>query len=261
MYNCFMDRFSLAKALVIKAGKLILKWYGKENEIIEKGEKDFTLTADLEAEKLLLDEINKYFPDDSILSEEAGDFKNGSEYRWIIDPLDGTANFKANIPYFCTTMAIEMIGQIVVSVVYDPIHNNLFSAQRGQNAFLNGNQIYVSSESNINNFLISYSTSNHKSAEVIDLGAGLYRNVLHNCRAIRLQGSSILDLCHVAMGTFDGLIKVGANYWDFAPGCLIVEEAGGIVTSLSSDSWNRETNNIVASNNSAHNEFLKILLA
>lgn len=254
-----MDRKKLGIKISKEAGKILLTFYNKLNVEISKGEKDFTLEADLGAEKSIINHIKTNFPEDSIISEEAGKIEGKSEYKWVIDPLDGTANFKARIPYFCVSIGIEKNDELIMAFVYDPLNKNSYFAEKTKGAYMNGRIIKVSSTQNINKFLISYSTSNHRTQEIIELGSSCFRKLLHNCRAIRLKGSSILDLCNLANGTFDGLIKVGASYWDFAPGCLIVEEAGGKVTDFEGNKWDSRTKDLLASNGIKHNELLKIL--
>lgn len=254
-----MERKEVGTIIVKKAGKILLDYFKKENVVKNKGETDFVLDADFEAEKIILKTLQKEFPNDSILSEESDEVKGDSEYRWIVDPLDGTINFKARIPYFCVSIGLEKENKLIMAFVYNPITDEFYFAEKNRGAFLNGDRIKTSSTEQLTNFLISYSTSNHKTPEVRELGVNSFRKMLNNCRAIRLRGSSILDLCNLANGVFDGLIKVGASYWDFAPGCLIVEEAGGKVTDFQGNDWGLETQNLIASNKIQHHQLLKIL--
>lgn len=249
-------RVNLVKNLTKLAGEKLLDYYKQEQAVTEKSAIDFALEADTTIENFILEAIRKSFPEDSILAEETGEQANSSEYLWIVDPLDGTANFKAQIPYFCSTIALQHNDQLVAAAVYDPINKHLYFAEKNAGAYLNGNRIHVSDTTILRKFLISYSTSNHKNQDVVNKGSTLFHILLTECRAIRLQGSSILDLCGLASGVFDGLVKVGANYWDFAAGCLIVEEAGGQVTGLDGTAWSRKSENILASNGSLHAELL-----
>lgn len=254
-----MDRKTLSEEICKKAGEIILHWYNKENVVIQKSDTDFVLSADLEAEKYILNAIKNSFPEDNILSEETGAIKSDGEYTWIVDPLDGTANFKAHIPYFCVSIAVMQKENLILAVVYDPVNQRLFTAEKGEGAYINKTRMHVSNTNDLKKFLMSYSTSNHKTKEVIDLGSQCFNNILHNCRAVRLQGSSLLDLCNVANGTFDGLVKVGASYWDFAAGCLMVEEAGGKVTDFDGNSWIDVTANLLASNGLLHEVLLRVI--
>jgi myo-inositol-1(or 4)-monophosphatase len=254
-----MNREILGKNISTTAGEIIMNWYKKENKIKEKGERDFTLTADLEAEKYLIELIKKNFPEDGILSEEIGETKGSSGYRWIVDPLDGTVNFKSGIPYFCVSIAIEKNDQIASAFVFNPINEQLYYAELGKGSYLNNKPIKVSTTNKIKKFLMSYSTSHHRDHDTIIKGSRSFKNLLLNCRAVRLMGSSILDLCNLANGVFDGLIKVGGNYWDIAAGCLIVEEAGGRVTDFYGNNWNKDTINLLASNGQNHQKLIRIL--
>lgn len=254
-----IDRITLLQTITKLAGIKLLGYYDKASVVSKKGETDFALEADLEVEKIIINRIRDTYRDDSILAEEAGSISGNTDYLWVIDPLDGTANFKAKIPYFCTTIGLEKSGVMTAAAVYDPIKDELFFAEKSKGAFCNNKRISVSNSSEPRQFLISYSTSNHKDTQTIDQGSKLFQIFLHECRAIRLQGSSILDLCGLARGTFDGLVKVGANYWDFAPGCLIVEEAGGIATDLSGQNWSKDSVNIFASNKIRHKEILEVI--
>lgn len=254
-----MDRKDLGEILVKEAGKVVMEYFGKLNKEKKKSEKDFVLDADYEAEKLIINKITKEFPEDGILSEEADEIKGSSGYRWVVDPLDGTANFKAKIPYFCVSIGVEKDDKLTMGFIYNPNTKDFYFAQKNKGAFLNDKRIKVSSTEHLIKFFVSYSTSNHKNPEVIKLGAKSFEKILDNCRAIRLRGSSILDLCNLANGVFDGLIKVGASYWDYASGCLLVDEAGGEVTDFNGKKWGAETENLLATNNIKHEELLKLL--
>ena len=254
-----MDRKKVGEELARKAGKILMEYFGKENIEKGKGERDHVLDVDFEAEKLIINTLQERFPDDSILSEEADDIVGSSDYRWVVDPLDGTLNFKSRISYFCVSIALEEKGELVMAFVCDPIKDKFYFAEKGKGAFVNGEKMKVSSTEHLIKFLISYSTSNHKDLEVVKLGAKSFKNLLDNCRAIRLRGSSILDLCNLAEGIFDGLVKVGANYWDFAAGSLIVEEAGGKVTDFTGQHWDSKSENLFASNGLHHSKLLEVL--
>jgi myo-inositol-1(or 4)-monophosphatase len=254
-----MERKALTEEICKKAGEIILAWYSKENQMTSKSETDFVLSADLEAEKYILKAIQQNFPNDQIFSEEAGVLEGNGEYSWIVDPLDGTANFQAHIPYFCVSIAIMQHETIVMAFVYDPINHRMYSAEKSNGSFVNEEKMQVSKTNELKKFFVSYSTSNHKTEAIVDLGSKCFNKILHNCRAIRLQGSSILDLCNLANGTFDGLVKVGANYWDFAAGCLIVEEAGGQVTDFEGNMWDTNSSNILASNGMLHKDLIFLI--
>lgn len=253
-----MKRNDLAKKISQILGDYLFSIYKSKHKEIAKEGKDFVLAADLEAERKAIIEIRKHFPDDNILSEEQGGISGKNDYKWIIDPLDGTVNFKYRIPYFCTSVAIERKGKVISSVVYNPINKQLFYAKKGGGAYLNNKSMRISKTKNLKNAFISYSTSNHKDKDVIVLGSHLFNGILLNCRAIRLRGSSLLDLCNLALGSFDGLIKISGNYWDYAAGKLIVEEAGGKVTDFDGQKP-RGTSDIIASNKTLHPKLAEVV--
>ena len=254
-----MDRKETGMKAAKEAGKILLKFLDKAKIEESKGCGDFVLDADLKSEEFIINLLREKFPGDSILSEERGEIRGESGYRWVIDPLDGTINFKAGIRYFCVSIGLEKDGELVMAFVYEPANGNFYFAEKNGGAYLNGKRIRVSPTRELGNFIVAYSTTTHESPEFIEFGARSFGKLLHNCRAVRLRGSSILDFCNLANGKIDGLLKVGASYWDFAPGCLIAEEAGGRVTDAEGKEWNSRTRNLVASNKIKHEEFLRIL--
>lgn len=253
------DYLSFAKKLCLEAGDKALEFFKKENSIEFKSDKDFAITADYEVERLILDKIKDTYPDHSILSEEAGEKITQSKYRWIIDPIDGTANFKAGLPHFCTTASLQVDGELSLAVIYLPVYKELYFAEKGKGAFMNNKAIETSSTNDLKQFFVAYGTSNHKNQTAIDLGSISFNKILQNCRAARLSGSSLYDLSHLAKGTFDAMIKVQASFWDYAAGCMLVEEAGGTVTDYDGNKWGEHTKDIVISNGKKHVEFLEIL--
>lgn len=226
--------------------------------VTQKSETDVVLTADLEAEKFILGEIKKHFPDDAILSEEAGETGKKSSFRWIVDPLDGTVNFHAGIPFFCCAIGVEEDGKMIAAAVYDPITQHLYTAERGKGAFLNGDKLHASPNENLRTSLIS-SMSRFKDDKAQEQGMRDFHTILRHCRSIRIRGCTMLDLCQVARGVFDGFIKIYGAYEDCAPGILFVEEAGGQVTDYDGQPWNPDSKNFVASNGKVHKALLKAL--
>lgn len=245
------------KRLVQKAGELSLKYYQQQDAIYYKSNKDFALEADYMVEDFLVQSIQKEYPKHNILAEETGEQDNGSDYKWVIDPLDGTVNFKQEIPYFCITVSLQYQGEIILAVVYNPISKELYFAEKGKGAYCNNESIKVSKTDNISNFFVSYSTSNHKNDMGRKNGGEIFTKLVTECRAVRLQGASILDLCYLATGKFDALVKVEASYWDFAAGCLILEEAGGKATDWYGQDWGEDTKYLLASNGKVHQNLLK----
>jgi myo-inositol-1(or 4)-monophosphatase len=225
-----------------------------------KSDTDVMLTADTEAEKFILGEIQKHFPDDAILSEEAGNVGTDANVRWIVDPLDGTVNFAAKIPFFCTAIGIEENGVMTVAVVYDPFRKELFTAERGKGAFKNGKKVTVSGNANLKKSIISV-MSRFRNEEEQSRGAREFQSILRACRTVRVRGSTMIDMCLVASGSFDGFVKIFGAYEDVAVGTLIIEEAGGKMTDDLGKPWNQQTKHLVASNGILHEELLKALKA
>lgn len=256
-----MDRKSSGLSMAEHAGGILIDWYHKKNAVKMKGRKDFVLTADLESETYIIDRIHAEFPDDGILSEEAGDMPGSSGYRWVIDPLDGTSNYKSHIDYFAVVIGLEHNGAMEMCFLFDPIRKYMYSAVKGQGAEMNGKPIHVSDTQVLESYLVSFYASNHKGSDMIDAGARYYKNICTACKGARSMGSSILDLCNVACGVFDGLVKVGVNYWDCAPGVLLLEEAGGIATDEKGVGTQTDSTVIIASNGNNHTLFLNAVSA
>jgi len=254
-----MNRKELALSLAKDAGKLLLEYFGKESIKEEKGIRDLVLDADFKAEELIINSIKKEFPDDAIVTEETAGKEGSSGYKWIIDPLDGTINFSFGISHFNVSIGVEKENEMLYAFVYSPTTNELFSAEKNKGAFLNGDKINVSSEKNLEKFLIAYAASNHKDLEMIELAVDSVRKILSNCRAIRMRGSAMLDFCNLANGKFDGLIRIESKPWESPTGILLVEEAGGMVSDFEGNKWNPEAKNLLASNGKNHEELVKIM--
>lgn len=185
--------------LVQQTGKLVLQHYKQASKTYNKARKDFALKADYEVEEFLLKSIKVAYTNHDILAEESGEQDNGSDYKWVIDPLDGTANFKQEIPYFCTTVSLQYQGTVILAAVYNPISRKPYFAEKGKGAYCNSQKIKVSTGDDISNFFVSYSTSNHKNNVGWRNGSEVFSKLVTECRAIRLQGASILDLCYLAI--------------------------------------------------------------
>lgn len=224
----------------------------KSIEVKQKGKNDFVTNIDLYCEELIIETIKKAYPDHSFTGEETG-VHNGSntEYRWIIDPLDGTFNFIRDIPHFSVSIALQVRGRTEIGVVYDPLKNELFSSIRGTGSKLNDQRIRISSVPQLTSALISIGSrkdSNNYSEKII-----------YESYDIRRLGSAALDLCYVASGRTDGYIENGLKPWDIAAGELIAREAGAICTDFNGSTQYLKTGNIVCSNVKLLREILKNL--
>ncbi len=242
------------------AGQILLEKFDRGIAIQKKGDIDLVTAADLASEALIIERIKSYYPRHSILAEESGEavvIGDGTTWKWIIDPLDGTTNFAHGYPCFCVTLALEHKGEIVLGVTFDPTRNELFAAERGQGATLNGKPIRVSKAEQLSESLIVTGFPyNFKSRP--DFARNLTEFLL-NSRGVRRDGSAAIDLAYVACGRFDGMWEEGLNPWDMAAGILLVEEAGGQVSGYDNSKFSIYSPPMVASNGLIHSQMLNIL--
>ena len=229
-------------------------------EIRKKGTIDLVTEVDVAVEKMVRALIAERYPDHDVLGEELGGpgAGEGSRYCWICDPLDGTTNFAHGLPLFCSTIALEVDGELRVGAVYDPTRDELFTATRGGGAFLNGEPIRVSTAATlIDSLLVTgfpYSVQ-----EKLEEMLGLFGRFLSKARAVRRLGSAALDMCYVAAGRLDGFWEEGLNAWDIAGGVLIVQEAGGRITSLDGGPFVLRSGRIIASNGLLHDQMRAVI--
>ena len=247
-------------AAVSKAGRSLTRDFGEiENlQISRKGPGDFVSQADLKAEKTLRDALNKDRPGYSFLMEEGGVIDTNSEHRWIIDPLDGTSNFLHGNPFFAVSLALETNGQLMAGVIYNPITEELFTAERGRGAFVNDRRMRVANRSTLDECLIvtgvpALNKQNH--------GVALFeqRNIMTQTAGVRATGSAALNLAYIAAGRFDGYWEAGLFPWDVAAGMLMVREAGGFVTEPDPGASIYQSGRIVAGNEIIHGKLREIL--
>lgn len=214
-----------------QAGEILRSGYGMQHEISLKGVIDLVTETDRISEEYLLKEIRDEYAEHKIVAEESGGFDGDPRYTWYLDPLDGTVNYAHHIPIFSVSLAYEEAGQMLLGVVYDPMRDEFFSAERGKGAWLNGQPIHVSSTAELANSLL-----------VTGFPYDIWENPENNLenfarfskrtRGVRRLGSAALDLCYVAAGRFDGFWEIRLQPWDLAAGGLIVAEAGGKITNL-----------------------------
>ena len=222
-----------------------------------KGDADLVTVADRESETLIREFIRKHWPSHDILGEEGGLRDTGSDYRWYVDPLDGTTNFAHGFPVFCVSMALEHKGTRIAGVIFDPTRDELFAAEQGSGAYLNHQRIQVSKTANLSECLLATGFPSHKRHKNPNIF--FYHQITLRTHGVRRAGSAALDLCNVACGRFDGFWEFNLNPWDTAAGVLIVEEAGGKVTDFSGGPFQLNSRETVASNGLVHaalvNEF------
>lgn len=252
-------------AIAREAGSLLLEYFHQGLKIEYKGEADLVTAADRASETLIRERVAKQFPSHDVLGEEQGLNDRGSEYRWYVDPLDGTTNFAHGYPVFCVSMALEhrsgAEGSRIAGVVYDPTRDELFAAEKGKGAQLNGQAIHVSKAGKLKECLLATgfpSQKRHKNPNIF-----FYHQITLRTHGVRRAGSAALDLCSVACGRFDGFWEFNLNPWDTAAGVLIVEEARGKVSRFDGSPFELNSRETLASNGLVHEalvqEFQQIL--
>ena len=240
------------------AGRLLRDRVGTRIDIDHKGSINIVTDVDLASERLIREAISTYYPRHEILAEEGGLSESSSEYRWIVDPLDGTTNYAHGYPMFCVSIALECKGEVVLGVVYDPMRDELFAAEQGGGAALNNRPIHVSKTSELMQGLLSTGFPyDIKTSKLTNLDH--WANFAMNAQALRRDGAAALDLCYVACGRFDGFWELNLSPWDTAAGALIVAEAGGRVTNFTGGSFSNYKPEIVASNGLIHDRMLEVL--
>ena len=213
---------------------------------------------DHRAEAAVIEILETAFPDHGILTEESKGREGSGSYRWILDPLDGTTNYAHGYPFFCVSLALEKDGQIIWGIIYDPLREELFAAEAGRGATVNGKALQVSATRHIQqSFLCTGFPYDMRESSEDNLR--YFSRFAKTVQAIRRDGSAALDLCYVAMGRFDGFWEMKLNPWDVAAGSLIVTEAGGRVTDFSGDHFSIHGQEILASNGLIHDEMLRVL--
>jgi len=250
----------LAERLAREAGRIQREHYEGEFEIHTKSAViDLVTDVDRACERLIVEAIQTERPGDAILAEEGGGTDiSDAEWRWVIDPLDGTTNYAHGYPRFCVSIGIEHRGVATVGVVYDPLLDELFSAVRGRGATLNGRPLRVSSETRFNRAMLAtgFAYDVHRSA---DDNLNHFAAFAKTAQAIRRDGSAALNLCYIAAGRFDGFWELKLQPWDVAAGILIVEEAGGRTSDFSGHQSCASGREVVASNAHLHEAMLEIL--
>ena len=254
-------QINLITKACMKASRSLIRDFGEiENlQVSAKGPGDFVTSADKRTEKILVDELQKAHPDYGIITEETGIInKSNIKNRWIIDPIDGTMNFLNGIPQFAVSIAYEEDGEIICGVIFNPIMNEMFCAEKGNGAYLNNSRIRVSNKKKIKDALLV--TGGPKGASKIkDKIFSEYINLSKNVSNVRKFGSAALDMAYVACGRFDGYWQRELNYWDIAAGIILVKEAGGFVEFFEEDKNLPLKKNILASNSNIHDEIKDLI--
>ena len=256
-----LDLIAPMQAIAREAGNLVMGYFRQHVKIEYKGDVDLVTVADRQSEALILDRIRHQFPAHDVMGEEGTRIESGAEYKWYVDPLDGTTNFAHGYPVFCISLAVERQGQRIAGVIYDPTRDEMFTAELSGGARLNGATMRVSATGNLGECLVATgfpSQKRHKNPNI-----HFYHQLTLRTHGVRRAGSAALDLCNVASGRFDGFWEFNLNPWDTAAGVLIVQEAGGKVTDFSGGEFQIASRETLASNGLVHDalmqEFQEIL--
>lgn len=239
-----------------EAGALLLEMSRQRVAIETKGEFDLVTAADRASERLILDRLRANFPDHDIVAEEGGGHTRGAEYRWYVDPLDGTTNFAHGYPMFSVTMALERAGELVAGVVHDPLRGETFLAERGGGAYLGSQRISVSRVAQVGDSLCSTGFPSRKRHHNINVH--FFYQLAMVSHGVRRGGSAALDLAYVAAGRLDGFWEFGLKSWDMAAGLLLVEEASGRISDMQGGPASLSGDHILASNGLLHSEILEL---
>jgi myo-inositol-1(or 4)-monophosphatase len=233
-----------------EAGALLLRHFKARVQIEYKGDVDLVTVADRESETLIVGRIRERFPQHDILGEEGTRTETGADYKWYIDPLDGTTNFAHGFPVFCVSVALEFKKERIAGVLYDPTRDELFAAEKGSGATLNGEPLAVSNTAKLGEALVATGFPSHKRHKNPNIH--FYHQITLRTHGVRRAGSAALDLANVASGRVDGFWEFNLNPWDTAAGVLLVEEAGGRVTNFSGGAFDISSREVCASNGVLH---------
>lgn len=249
---------SFANRAAKAAGNILTQMFGQIDYIKKKGEIDLVTSADLKAEESILKMIHSEFPRDNILSEESGKHREVSDRTWIVDPLDGTTNFAHGFPFFAVSIALEISGEVVLGVVYNPYMSEHFEGIKHMGAFLNKKPIHVSKTLTLKESLLAtgFPYDIHENPDRI---MKHFRKMVARAQGLRRPGSAALDLCYVAAGKVDGFWEQGLKPWDTAAGMLMVQEAGGKLSDFAGETYSPYQNTLLASNSIIHEEMMKVL--
>ena len=252
------EMLTLATRLAHEAGQLLKSKIAEVRHVEYKGEIDIVTDADKMAETLIISQLQQLLSTHDIISEESPATNRGSQFRWIIDPLDGTTNFAHGYPIFCVSIALEVAGVVEVGVVYNPMLDEMFSAIAGEGAFLNNERIHCSGEDSLNRSLLAtgfpYDIRTNS-----DNNLKTFSTMAKRVRAIRRAGAAALDLAYLAAGRFEGFWELRLKPWDMAAAVLLIREAGGFVSDLRGEQFALTSPHILASNGIIHAQLLAVI--
>jgi myo-inositol-1(or 4)-monophosphatase len=244
-----------------KAAKILIRDFGEiENlQVSLKGPGNFVTASDMKVEKILIEELQKARPTYSILSEEIGEINNDESFKWIIDPIDGTANFLHGIPHFAISVGLEHDKEIISGIIYDPIKDEMFIAEKGNGAFLNNKRMRVSARSKLENCIIC-TGGPKKDSKHRELTLEEYKKISSKVFIpVRKLGSASLDMAYVAAGRYDGYWQRDLSYWDIAAGIILVKESGGFVSDFNGENEYIKNKSILVTNSKVDKEMIEVL--
>jgi myo-inositol-1(or 4)-monophosphatase len=247
---------NVAVEIARESGALLAQLFQRPKEITYKRPSDLVTDADRRSEALIIERLRSHFPKHGIVAEEGGGGRTESDYCWYVDPLDGTTNFAHGFPVFCVTLALAYRDEVVAGVVYDSLHEELFTAERGAGAYLNNQRIRVSKAAKLAECLVA--TGFPPFADNHDLNIEYYYRFTQLCHGVRRAGSAALDFCSVAAGRLEGFWELKLNPWDKAAGTLIVTEAGGRISNLRGGPFELLADPVFASNGLVHDAMLEV---
>jgi myo-inositol-1(or 4)-monophosphatase len=256
-----IELLGVAREAADAAGEIIRANWDRPKTIDYKGAIDLVTSVDRESERKIVEIVQRNFPNHSILAEEETNVESKwNEFRWIVDPLDGTTNFAHGYPQFCVSIALERAGEVILGLVYDPIRRERFSAVRQQGATLNGQPIRTSTANELDKSLLATGFP-YDQREHADFYLSYFKAFMTRCQGIRRGGSAALDLCYVACGRLDGFWELKLKPWDTAAGALIVAEAGGKLSNFSGKPFSIWGNETLAANSGIHGEMVRVTSA
>jgi len=253
-----VNYLEVAEKTAREAGVVLLENLGKVKKIEFKAKNSLVTEVDKLSEEIIINNIKKSFPSHDIFAEESGRHSENSDYLWLIDPIDGTTNYAHAYPFFSISIALEVKGEVEIGLVYDPVKDEMFTAEAGKGAYLNGELIKVSKSDSIEHSHVCTGFM-HEIEWMVEANIKHFGKFIRRARAVRRDGSAALDVCYVACGRFDGFWELGLNPWDTAAAVLILKEAGGQVTTFSGDEYSIYIKEILASNSIIHGQMMEIL--
>jgi myo-inositol-1(or 4)-monophosphatase len=239
-----------------EAGALLATYFERRIGFELKGDFDLVTEADRASERLVVERLRSHFPSHSIVAEEGGGHAGSSGYRWYVDPLDGTTNFAHGYPIYNVTMGLELDGEMLVGVVFDPNRQEMFSAERGAGAYLNNRRIRVSAAKRLEDSLVSTGFPSRK--RHLNVNIHFYHQMAMATHGVRRGGSAAIDLAYVACGRLEAFWEFGLNPWDMAAGILLVTEAGGRCTDMKGAQHSLTSPHLLTDNGAIHQEILDL---